>query len=49
MRDANGAKERIHALILPPVCVHGKYFMIKHTLNKRLKFFKELKNFKFAA
>jgi hypothetical protein len=43
MRNANRAKERIQALILPllPRPLHDNNFTIKYMLNKGLKFFKE--------
>jgi hypothetical protein len=47
MRNANRAKERIQALILPRP-LHDNNFTIKYMFNKGLKFFKEWKNFRFV-
>jgi hypothetical protein len=48
--DATSVKDGIQALIFaPPVGLHGNNFAMKHSFNKGLKFFKELKNFRFTT
>jgi hypothetical protein len=48
--DANVMKKGIKTLIFAsPASLHSNNLTMEHTLNKALKFFKELKNLRFAT
>jgi hypothetical protein len=50
MCDANSAKVRVEALILAtPITLQGNNLTIELSLNKDLKFFKEMKHFRYVA